>query len=398
MSRDNILRILLAVLAAAAAAWLVTATEWADVEVEKPPRGEAATNRLYAAQSLLRALGATVERRQDLDALPPPGARLVLVSRHWDLFPERGRRLREWVEQGGHLVIPGSMADHEQLEDWLPFGEVTVPASAKKPAGPAPQAGPGKDRDCRELAEPESVPPTYADGRKLRICVPTHYASFVVDGGKPLLWSLGSPVGAEMVRAGVGRGSVTVVGPWRLLENRDVLRADNPLALAAALQARAGVQYWFVAEESREPLLTWLWHRAWPAVALALLALALFLWRGAIRFGPVARAAEHNRRSMTEQVGGTAHFLQRHGAAALHAAQVRALHETAARQLRNYGRLDLFQRAQAIAGATGVSGPALARALPPRARGPGELSADLELLETARRRLVPGSAGPSLSP
>jgi hypothetical protein len=148
-----------------------------------------------------------------------------------------------------------------------------------------------------------------------------------------------------------------------------------------------GSELWFVDEESREPLLQWLWANAWIALVLLLLALAAFVWRDAPRFGPLDSVPGRGRRSMTEQVGGTGHFLQRHGAAALHAAQVRALHETATRHLRRYTRMDGLQRAHAIASATGLDEHALAQALRTRSRDAVELPADLRLLEVARRRI-----------
>jgi hypothetical protein len=390
MSRVNGIRLLFALLLAAGLAWLVTATEWTEVDVTKPPRGEAAKNRLYALQSVLRTLGATVVKRQNLEAMPPAQARLVLQSRHWDLFPDRGRRLRQWVEQeGGHLVIPGSMVDHRELVDWLPVQ--IIEDAPKKRSEEAEATRPGRrtgpDRDCRPLAEPDEVAPAYADGRSYRVCVPRYWERYKVAPGRVAEWSLAGVAGRVLVRVAAGRGSVTVVAPWSLLDNANVLRADNALAAVAALQAGKGAQVWFVAEEAREPFFAWLWQQAWPAALLALAALALFLWRGAVRFGPGAAILERHRRSIAEQVGGTAQFLQRHGAASLHAAQLRALNETAARHLRRYPQLDAVQRAQALADATGVERPAIARALVPGARSAADLPADLHILETVRRRL-----------
>ena len=149
-----------------------------------------------------------------------------------------------------------------------------------------------------------------SESRVLRICGPSHYVRYRVAETEPApLWSLGGPRSGEMMRLAIGKGTVTVVGPWKLLENRHALRADNALALIAALQVRAGSQFWFVAEEARESLLAWVWQHGWVAVLLTLLALALFLWRDMPRFGPLARQDSRHRRSMTEQVRGTAHFL-----------------------------------------------------------------------------------------
>jgi hypothetical protein len=378
VSRETLLRIAALLLAAAALAWFVTATEWAEVDVAQPAKGEAAKNRLYATQSVLRTLGARVVRRKDLDTLPPARGNLVLASPHWDLFPERAKHLRDWVEHGGHLVLPASRADHPRLKPWLPL------VTAKSPG--ETDYKPGKDRDCRQAVAVAAAGTELAEGN-LRICGPTYFFQYAAAPGVAAQWSLHSSRGNEMLRVAVGRGSVTIVGPWAAANNEHVLRADNALALVEALQVGPGSELWFVDEESREPLLQWLWANAWIALVLLLLALAAFVWRDAPRFGPLDSVPGRGRRSMTEQVGGTGHFLQRHGAAALHAAQVRALHETATRHLRRYTRMDGLQRAHAIASATGLDEHALARALRTRSRDAVELPADLRLLEVARRRI-----------
>lgn len=398
MSRDRITSILIAVLLLAAGVWLASATEWADVEVERPPRGEAAKNPLYATQSLLRKLGAEVTKRHHLAEMPPAQTRLVLASRHWNLFPDRAARLRAWVEQGGQLVIPGFMADYDQFKGWLPIIEESKQRSKRRveprppgdrPSPTLPLTAHQQDPDCRELSE-RAAADSDPDSHALHICGPQHYRHYRPAAGAPALWLLEGSPSSEMIRLAIGKGTVTIIGPWQLMENRHALRADNALALVAALQVRTGARFWFVAEEAREPLLAWAWQRGWVSVLLALSALALFLWRNAPRFGPLAAPDSRHRRSMVEQVCGTAHFLQYHGSAALHGAQVRALHETAHRYFHDYAHMDGAQRVHAVAQSTGLDVSALARALRPGTRSSPMLSADLKVLENARRSLGRG--------
>jgi hypothetical protein len=191
-----------------------------------------------------------------------------------------------------------------------------------------------------------------------------------------------------MLRVPLGQGSVTAFGPDLLLQNAQVLQADHALALARALQLERGSVVWLVTEEARLPLLAWVWQNAWAAVLLALAAVALWLWRGAVRFGPVGATPAPQRRSMREQVAGTGAFLQQHGTAALHAAQMRALLEAARSRLPGFAQLAPAYAPQAIARATALDANALARALLPGPRPPERLPAELELLEAARRRLL----------
>ena len=395
MNRDTVLRILLAGLLAAGVLWFVTATEWVEAEVNEPSKNEAARNRYYATQATLRALGGQVVKQPNLDRMPPAGARLILLSRHWALFPDRPARLRQWVEGGGHLVVLGNAVEQKELK-WLPVKSLMPKKSDDDDDDKVDRKPPrrnGPDVDCRTLVVPDALPSTYADKRAFEVCGIFPYHRHGAAAGHAATWALRGTVATELVRVAVGQGSVTVIDPADLLANSTVLRKDNALVMAAALQAQRGAQFWFVAEEARAPLLPWLWGEAWPALALALMALVLAAWRGAVRFGPIAAVAAHHRRSMTEQIAGTAQFLRKTGPAALLAAQARALREAAGRRVRHFERLAPAARAQAIANVTGLDAGAIARALDLTwRRSSGQLAADLELLETARRLLSPAGA------
>lgn len=447
--RDHLVRLLVIALLAAGVAWVVSVTEWAEIEVSTPARGEAAENDFYATQQMVRQLGARVERPQTLERMPGPEATLLLTSSQWKLFPERAQRLRDWVEAGGHLVIPVYMLDDELLAAWLPVrtededdeddedddedeedaDEDTVgpdvvspeeeadpddalmgdpadaeadapgasdgdgdgnddrPALQARAAGPAVMAlqrKPGKD--CHEAVEPEGVRPFYrSGGRAFEVCA---YGGDALTTPRTPLWALHGPEGPEVLRVAVGRGSVTVVSPWDIFFNHQFFKGDNALLTTAALQVRPGADIWFVAEEARPSFLAWLWDTAWVAVLLGLFAIGLALWRGGVRFGPLAAVAVPVRRSMREQITGTAQFLRAEGTQTLCQAQRRALEDMARTHLRDFARLGLSERAQAIARATGLDAPALGQALDPRRPlSRGETIRTLELLETARRLL-----------
>ena len=90
------------------AAWVVGNTEWGEVELPTPLRGEAATNPFYAAQRLVETLGATSERREALgDA--SSDAVIVLSTWGWDIDHARRAELERWVESGGRLVVDAAL-------------------------------------------------------------------------------------------------------------------------------------------------------------------------------------------------------------------------------------------------------------------------------------------------
>src|SRR6185503_10625564 len=109
------------------------------------------------------------------------------------------------------------------------------------------------------------------------------------------------------------------------------------------------------------------------------------LWRGGVRFGPLAAPAPTARRSLAEQIRGTGRFALHHGGSeALHAASVRALDEAARRRVAGYAALPAKARTDADALAAAVYNP--------RARRPHDVRNTIALLETARRRLIVNEA------
>ena len=135
-------------------------------------------------------------------------------------------------------------------------------------------------------------------------------------------------------------------------------------------------------------MLALLWRYGAPVVTLALTLLALVLWRGGVRFGPLAAAPDAARRSLVEQIRGTGQFTLRHGGwSSLHAASIRALDEAAQRRVPSYTSLSPVERVAALSRLTGLDRNALAAAVQPGRRS-HDLRNTIALLEAARRRTL----------
>ena len=413
-TREHGLAAFVAAVFIATGIWVASRTEWVDVEVQDPPRGPVLRDPEQRLKQFLSRLGATVHTPDNLERLPPAHATLVLSSWHWNLFPERAQALQRWVENGGELVVPNYGPRSSGL-DWLPVEWRPMPRpprpGASQPARDAdhdlddeddeddddapPAPPPAAKRftppparpNCPGLGEPDAVAPAFGMRRRFATCMPVEAT---LRTKAALLWALDGPRGHVVARLQFGRGTVTLSSaalPW---DNDAILERDNALLAAAVLRVQPGREIWLVTNETRPPLLSFLWNRGAPAVLLGLLALGFALWRAAPRFGPPAPVATRARRSVAEQIRGTAAFVARHGASALHAAQLRALGDAARPRVRGFDTMILSARAQAIATLTGLDAHALAHAMNPalnatRSRHP---AAALALLETARRRLL----------
>jgi hypothetical protein len=399
VSSEALINLLALAVLAALALWLVFSTRWIDVWQRLPPRGEAATDPYYALKRIASRLGAQVSSPDNLDRLPPPGATLVLASQQWDFVPGRVDALRQWVEvQGGHLVLPNSGSVGDGMP-WVPIRELPRPRTRSEdktpPRVPPPPrrpdfVGPVDDPDatCRPYAVRDaaavSAPPD------VRLCSETWSPRLGPTRGAPVAWSIDTPTGSVALRVPVGQGHVTALGAYGLTGNHGVFLGDHARAMMGALDVQPGHVIWFVVDERREALLAWLWHRAGPALALATLAAALALWRGALRFGPLLPQPLPARRSVAEQIRGTAAFIVEHDGQSLLAASREALDAAARRHVARYDRLTLPERASALGSRTGLATDALMQALDPQRQTPkGRTLADaLALLETARRRLI----------
>jgi hypothetical protein len=369
--------------------WLARNTEWGEVPIPTPLRGEAATNPFYAAQKLLESVGATSERRQSLGPTST-GAIVVLSTWGWDINGARRAELEGWVEAGGRLVVDATLiTGSDAFEEWS-----GIVRERDEPVDPV-------DEDlfqAPEIVEPcsQMTEVGYENGRDgvergyYELC---NYdrASWLVPADQPL-WELRrEDYYAQAVRMRVGAGAVTVVNAAPFVY-REIFEGDHGELLTAALDLRRGDHVVFMSEADVASLPELVWRYGAPVVVVLLLYVALALWRGALRFGPLVAPPERARRSLAEQIRGTGRFALRvGGGAALTAAARRALHEAAARRIVGYDRLPIMEQAAGVARLAALDAGDLGAAMDPHSARSMELRSKLALLETARRQLVSGS-------
>jgi hypothetical protein len=389
MSRPSGPTIVIVPLLLLVAAWLASNTEWGEVKLPAPLRGDAATNPFYAAQKLVEALGATSERRESLGATGTDAV-VVLSSWGWDINAARRVELEQWVESGGRLVVDGALiTGSDAFEQWSGVAREKEEADPNADLFTAPE----EIDPCIEL---EAV--DYDAGGDVEavddyeLCDYDAASWLVPASFETLQWTLGDEDYLQGVRVRVGRGAVAIVNAVPFVY-RELFEGDHGELLVAAADLHGGDHVVFLTEAEVSSLLELVWRHGALVVTVLLLFMALALWRGAMRFGPLAAPAERVRRSLAEQIRGTGRFAVRvGGGAALLSASQRALHEAAARRIVGYERLPLEQQVAAVARQAAVDGAQLRAAMePPQNQRPMELRGKLALLESARRQLVSGS-------
>ena len=379
-------------------AWIARNTYWDEVSIPTPLRGEAVKNPFYAAEKFVAALGATPERRQTLGTLGDEVDVLFLTNWHWDLIDERRNHIQAWVENGGRLIVDRTLIGGDAFSDWSGIGwEYPSSEENESDEDAAGEQAPSDETDdfltedaselCGELREVDDRGTVRDDGRKLSVCTLDVFSYLGTD--RTIAWGYAHDEDLQALRTRVGSGTVTVLN-LTPFGNRDLTDIDHGKMLVSATDLRIGDRIVFLSEHEHMSLLGLIWLHGAPVVMLSMAFLAAMLWRGGVRFGPLAATTDLARRSLAEQIRGTGRFAMRLGdGKALHAAAVRALQEAARRRIPRYESLSPQERVAAIAAKSGLEADALAAAINPVAvRRENELAHTIALLETARRRIL----------
>jgi hypothetical protein len=353
--------------------WIATHTYWAEQVVPRAPRGTALSDPFYAAERLARTLGAhaTAERLFRLPA--EENAVVVTASWDWDRSSTQRIQMQRWVKSGGRLVADLSLLGDDTFSEWSGITRYYV------------KTKPGECRDEEEGGV--SLWPPSRIRRRYELCG-LYANSYLFSTHRPV-WQVSDAYGLQALRIRIGHGSVSVVNgvPFTHLE---LLQGTDPSLFVAATQLHTGDTIYFLSDQDHASLLALTWRLGAPVVVLLLAALLLALWRAAPRFGPAVPSPERARRSLAEQIRGTAQFLLRVGdGQVLHTATVNALFAAAPRHISAFSSLPSTERVSQLARATGFSADALSAAVNYTGAHRGsELRSAIALLEAARREIL----------
>jgi hypothetical protein len=369
--------------------WLLQNSEWVELKVPGTLSGQAAEDPFYAATRLVERLGARSQSLRSLLAPPPPDAVLVITNWNWSA-PKQQVNLQQWVAEGGRLVIDSSVGSMAQVQAWTHL-RLTYPfVRGREDTTPEdPQALLERIKPCRAMhvvppTSDETAPPPY-----WHLCGLNPIRRLVAARG--IAWGVGDDHGLQAVRLPIGKGAVFFADGLPFTQ-QTLIEQDNARLFVSALQLRRGDLVYFLHSAAPESLLYLLWREAAAALCLLLLAAAAYAWRSATRLAPLLPVPDPARRSLIEQIRGTANFLRYGGdAALLHAATLSSLEAAGQRKLAGYGRLAAEERLQLIARRTGLDPERLRSARSWRdSRSAEGLSESILLLEAARRRLTTG--------
>lgn len=349
---SRVQRIALCALAILLLALLVWRLEWVEEEVDLGATKEARRNPFLASQRLLERYSVPydaqdgfigLERMQWRDKPIGQQDTLILISTYHNLHEHQLEPLWRWVEAGGRLIVSIEnpfIGSGEHLTDRLlqrmdlnlhPSYTLYTDdsANAEDAADSDATAGVPSSSECRPpvpLEEsPAETPPeqvqhcswqqttVYAqlgeNEPELAIGVSgDHYLSVHSEENEVIA---GDHQAAYLVRREVGAGEIYAITSATGWTNDNIgcddnaylfwrLTADSPAVLFAINQRTPS--FW-----------RYLWQLSAVGCVALLLALGLWLWAKATRFGPTLGKAASRRRPFTDHVRASGEFILRHG-------------------------------------------------------------------------------------
>ncbi len=318
-------------------AWWLHTYKRVSKEIALPLRGAASYNPLYALQKTLEEAGLKVQSHADLrlDLLKLQAHDTLLVEGHiQQLSVGDAQKLLTWVHQGGHLLTSLPAAEGLAFSDAFDSD-----SEENSDSDDSDDSDDSEDSQDAEVPQTEFVSPGRNNAvlRTLKIqvqespaCVRLMIAApkaehswcpksrFVVAKGTPLDWQWAwgdTHAGYVMAHAEYGAGTVTLASSFKLLSSKSLKRAENQVLarqLFVAVVARNQAVH-IIYGHAVPPFYLLLLRLTWPILLPLALALLLWAYARAGRFGPLRAFAYRPRRALSEHIAAAGEFAYRRG-------------------------------------------------------------------------------------
>lgn len=344
--------------AAALVSWFLANFERRTLEIPTGVSAAARRNPYLAAERFLSRLEIPVESRAGralLLKLPAPTDTLA-VGALGALTPARRAALRDWLTQGGRLLVEATTLRADGADPGDLPGELGVRLVAlERERGDCP------DEALAQIAVGSGAAPLEVSFAPCRALETAAAAAAAVDAGGL----------THLVQLPVGAGRVTVVSDSRFMTNAAIGERDHALFLAHLLRPSPGGKVWLLYDSEVPGLAARLWQTVPGALIGAALLIPLWLWSLGARLGPLEPPPERRRRDLMEHLEASGDFLWRRGQSARLAGASRQRVLAAWQRRRpELRRLSPADQAAAIARSLGEPPQALTRALLTPAEGP----------------------------
>jgi hypothetical protein len=345
--RRNQLVIGLSILAIiGAAAWWYWSGTFEDQLVYRPANSKLNTEQFHVAQRWLQSQGQlthNIHELGDLDLIIHHESQPILfLATPPGFFNDlEARRLHDWAERGGHIILPAPSVIRTRTR--------------------APDINPHNLRACQSCLEPDNEADDerewwrHAETRRLMVDphgqsyeIWTRYGIEIPEETRGLETWTDSDGHPMVVRYSLGQGQITMLASWRWLDNQRLVYPQH-VRLLEALAGDPGEFIYFQQRAGSGGLLSWLWQQAPVLWVMALVLLGLWAWSRWPRLGPLRDAGLGPDTRMEKHLLATARFdWQRHGAANLIGAMIEERQLRLRRRFPDWHNLDRSERTERL--------------------------------------------------
>ncbi|MEO7402610.1 MAG: DUF4350 domain-containing protein [Burkholderiales bacterium] len=292
MKQNLIIGALIALSVALGTWWFFENFEQTDETHTTPPRGLARSNPHLAAERFLTQMGATATNAKslaDLDQLPPKGV-LILVRNREALGTEQAERILSWVDAGGLLITEPEF--DEGSDHIVSALEIEQEIAARK------------------VLTTTTVTLPWTGDREYTVNLRGRTTLARGDPDDETLFKLDDERGTRVLGFARGEGKVVAFSRLSLIENGQIGRESHADLLWQILRWHgAPTTVVFFNHPVRLSIWDWFVSNAPYVIAAGAVFLLLWLWRIAIRFGPIAPDPLPIRRRLTDHLAASGRFL-----------------------------------------------------------------------------------------
>ena len=387
-----------AVLATLGALWFLQNFEQVPTTNWEGPKKEALRNPYLALERLFGKLGRPIQRLKTpaaLDTLPTGGVLILDNDRRRNVDPARARRLLDWVNGGGYLIVAAESGGNDPLLKEL--GITPCRASPKQCLRADDDNSDEDDEDESDhpAAKPENAPSPIDVGlpdSPIRYRYRYHYPIDSLLSSSPIpKWTAGRDESYKhLLHYARGRGQITVFDDLRFLGNWQLGNLDHAELIWALVRTYQPQGPLYLASRLEVPTLwQWLTESAWMTLISGALLIALWLWRIIPRFGGLLTPAGSERRDLLQHLAAVGRSVWREGGLAHWLTVVRQpLRKRLALRHPHLNQMETSRQHAALAEITSCSANVIRSALTPgQAQTPKEFTRAMQTLQSLDHRL-----------
>jgi len=284
--------------------WLYINLDYQTIEKDLGYQDEALTNDYLAAEYFLRSMG---NKSEEIELFKPNNRPLtkydtLLITTHRQAFDvNRSKKLLDWVELGGHLIISAQISGGAKIKfrdhvlDKLGLFIEQKDLKENSIQGEEPVNVDIDDADFWQV-----------DFNDFNVIQKTDQFNAKIN------WQIEDEGRVHGVQITLGEGKLTILSDLNIFNNDFIEDYDHAvflylLANDPLLSKQSGVFYYSLYEKNIS-LLGWLWRNA-PLLLISLLCLVGFiLWMLVPRFGPVINIKQPVRRNFSEHLFAAGHY------------------------------------------------------------------------------------------